>query len=239
MGEEKGSPSSPFPRASLSPPLLHRVAPAQTPALHESWDAPAWAAAETVSLEWHWPTPGPFPTVQARLLHDGRTIYGIFQVKDHSLRAASDHYNALVCKDSCVEFFFRPRQDKGYLNLEMSASGAKLCSYITKPARQPDGTFEEYQPVPPEIGDRIPVRGNQGVVPQEIPGPLVWEIAFQIPPALTRAYLGDLGDLSGQRWTGNFFKCADLIANPHWMAWQGVPELNFHRPDCFGTLILE
>ncbi|MGN0867325.1 MAG: carbohydrate-binding family 9-like protein [Oligosphaeraceae bacterium] len=218
---------------------IHAVLPEAAPALHDSWDSPAWAPAETVSLEWHWPTPHPLPTVQARLLHDGRTVYGIFHVQDRSVLGTVTEYNALVCKDSCVEFFFRPLPEKGYLNLEMSASGAKLCSYITRPARRDDGTFEEYQPVPKEIGERIAVRGTQGITGWELPGPIDWEMSFQIPPAVPEAFLGPLGSLSGQRWTGNFYHCADHSATPRWMAWQGVPELNFHRPDCFGEIILE
>ena len=48
----------------------------------------------------------------------------------------------------------------------------------------------------------------------------------------------DLGDLAGQTWRANFYKCADASVFPHWLTWSrvGLPEPDFHQPAFFGTL---
>ncbi len=216
--------------------IVNKAAPDMIPAIDEGWDAEAWKAANTVKIQWHWhECKGPFPEVEAKLLHDGRTIYGIFQVKDHSVLGRAMAFNDQVCFDSCVEFFFRPLADKGYLNLEMSAGGAFLCYFVRDCTRTSNG-FADFDKLPPQIGEKIVTLGTTGLVPQERQGDNTWQMRFQIPPAVTEHFLGDLGDLSGQQWTGNFYKCGDKLANPHWMAWQPVPVLNFHLPDSFGKI---
>ncbi len=219
--------------------LVKRVAPEAIPALEDGWDSPAWKPANVVSLDWQWGEKSPLqPKVQAKLLHDGRNLYGIFHVEANAVLARARRFNECVCFDSCVEFFFRPRPDKGYLNLEMSAGGAKLSSYITDWVRTEDG-FQEYVQLPEELGILMPTLGSLGLVPEERKGPCTWTMAFQIPPAVPAAFLGDLGDLSGQTWTANFFSCGDHLEHQHWQAWQGVPTLNFHQPEFFGTLLFQ
>jgi len=56
-----------------------------------------------------------------------------------------------VYKDSCVEFFVKPKPDKGYFNFEFIAVGTLLCSYITDPERTREG-FREFVSVPEEEG---------------------------------------------------------------------------------------
>lgn len=40
---------------------------------------------------------------------------------------------------------------------------------------------------------------------------------------------------------GNFYKCADLTTVPHYLSWSpvGTPSPDFHRPEYFGTLVLD
>lgn len=219
--------------------IVKRVAPGAVPAIDNLWDDSVWSPANIAKLEWHWPgSKGSLPIVEAKLLHDGRTIYGIYRVQDHSVLATATEYNAMVCQDSCVEFFFRPLQDKGYINLEMGASGAHLSYYIWNHKRTKEG-YEGYEPLSPELGSMMPTLGTTGVVPTEDVRDQTWQMRFQVPVTVPEHYLGKLGDLSGQTWTGNFYKCGDGLKHPHWLAWQGVPVLNFHLPDSFGFLKFE
>lgn len=207
------------------------------PKLASDWAHPAWAHAETLTVEHFRPeSTDHHPRTSARLLYDAAGIHGIFRVEDRYVRCVRTRYHDEVWKDSCVEFFAQPRPDRGYFNFEFNCGGAFLCSYITNPERTPDG-FKEFTKVPAHLGQTIQARSS--LPPRthpEIATPITWTLAFFIPFALFEYYLGSLGALPGQTWRGNFFKCADDTSHPHWAAWSPVDELNFHRPNCFGTV---
>jgi hypothetical protein len=62
-----------------------------------------------------------------------------------------------------------------------------------------------------------------------------WSLRVRIPFALFEHYTGVKAD---NEWRGNFYKCGDETSHPHWMAWSPVSALNFHLPECFGSLRL-
>jgi hypothetical protein len=141
-----------------------------------------------------------------------------------------------VWKDSCVEFFIQPRPGAGYFNLEMNAGGAHLCCYIEDPARVPGG-FKKFTRLPVEIGRSIQVRSSlPKTIDPEITEPVRWQLNFFVPLSVLEGYVGTLGEVRGQEWRGNFYKCADDGSHPHWGAWAPVDELNFHLPRCFGSI---
>ena len=70
------------------------------------------------------------------------------------------------------------------------------------------------------------------VVDPEVDTPVTWVIQYEVPLALFETYVGSIGELSGQGWTGNFFKCGEMTSHPHWASWSAIgSELNFHRPE--------
>ncbi len=207
------------------------------PVLSAAWDDAAWMEAATASVESFRPESSSHrPQTCLRLLHDGRTLAGVFNVRDQFVRAVRANYFDEVWKDSCVEIFLQPKPDGGYFNLEMNAAGAHLCCYIEDVTRVPSG-FEKYTKLPPEIGKRILVQSSFGnVVEPELADAVTWHVAFFIPLEVFEEYTGPLGSLTGQCWRGNFFKCAEEISHPHWASWSPVDEFNFHLPRCFGTI---
>jgi hypothetical protein len=77
-------------------------------------------------------------------------------------------------------------------------------------------------------------------VPQEITEPIEWRVQLAIPARVLEAFVGPLGNFSGQAWRGNLFKCADATSHPHWASWNPIgAELNFHRTEYFGMLRFE
>ena len=42
----------------------------------------------------------------------------------------------------------------------------------------------------------------------------------------------------GHKMEGNFYKCGDHTASPHWGSWVPMPRLDFHDPDSFGTFVI-
>lgn len=176
------------------------------------------------------------PRTRVRLCHDLRGILGRFEVEDQFVRCVRTDYGSEVWKDSCVEFFAEPKPDRGYFNFEFNCGGAFLVNHIEDPTRAPGG-FKKFTRLPESIVAQIPVRPSlPPVVDPELADATPWTLEFRIPFTLFEKYVGPLGEVAGQTWRGNFFKCAEENSHPHWAAWSPVDEVNFHRPDCFGEL---
>jgi hypothetical protein len=176
------------------------------------------------------------PQTSARLLYGANGLHGIFSVRDRFVRCIRTNYMDEVWKDSCVEFFVQPKPDKGYFNFEFNCGGAFLCCYITDPARAPGG-FKDFVRVPASVAAQIRCEATlPRIVDPELDQPVNWSLQFYIPFAMLEEFVGPIGPVPGQAWRGNFFKCGDETSHPHWASWAPVDELNFHRPQCFGTL---
>jgi len=201
------------------------------------WNEVTWSAAETLDIAHFRPeSSGHHPRTQARLLHGAEGIHGLFRVEDRFVRCVRTEYHSEVWKDGCVEFFAEPKPGQGYFNFEFNCGGAFLCNHIVDPTRTQEG-FKAFTKLPPEAGLKIQVRTSlPRVVEPEMTEPVVWSLGFFIPFALFESYVGPLGEVAGQSWRGNLFKCAEDCSHPHWAAWSPVDEFNFHLPRCFGTL---
>ena len=199
---------------------------------------PAWAAAQVALIASFRPEGSHHrPHTEARLLHDGQAIHGLFTVRDRYVRSVHEGYQAPVWKDSCVEFFVRPGGHGGYFNFEMNAGGSLLSTYIVNWERV-HGGFKEYEPLPDSALARVLVRSSlPRRIEPERQEPVDWSLYFRLPVAILAAHGGAQGPLSGQVWSGNFYKCGDETSHPHWASWAPVRALNFHDPHCFGALV--
>jgi hypothetical protein len=208
--------------------------------LGDSWEDPAWSSTQTVELAYFRPEGCEHrPKTQTRLLCSGEGIHGIFRVEDRYVVCRKTQYGDRVCDDSCVESFVRPSTGSGYFNFEFNCGGTLHASYITDWRRTGD-VFAERVMLPLADGAQVAVYpALQPVIDPEVTTPVTWTLGFFIPFSLLQKYAGDLGDVHGQAWTGNFYKCADACSHPHWAAWSPVDELNFHLPRCFGSLRFE
>jgi len=131
------------------------------PSLSASIREDVWQAAEECRLENFRPESSNHrPVVSARLVHDGSWLYGLFSVQDRYVRSVQTAYGSAVCTDSCVEFFVKPKADRGYFNFEFNAGGTLHCSYITDPRRSPAGGFRAFTLLPEEQGRMVKVRST-------------------------------------------------------------------------------
>ena len=178
------------------------------------------------------------PLTKCKLLCDSERLYGIFRVDDQYVRCVNTGFQADVYKDSCVEIFLQPKSTGGYFNFEFNCGGAMLASYVTDPARV-NGRVKQCTPLSP-ADDRQILRYHNlpGLVEPEITTKQIWFLEFSIPFTVMEKYTGQLRDISGQTWRGNFYKCGNETSHPHWGAWSPVTELNFHLPESFGTIQL-
>ena len=209
------------------------------PPLDGRWDRGRWGGVEPLDVRhFHARSSDHRPRVQVKLLHSGRALHVLFRVEDRFVRAACERHGEKVCKDSCVEIFLEPPGDRGYFNVEANCGGTLLVWHVEDPTpsgggllRSTDFSAEAASQV--RVFHSLPRR-----VPDEIAEPIEWHLQLAIPVATFERHVGAIGDLRGQAWRGNLFKCADGTSRPHWASWSPIgEELNFHRPEYFGTFV--
>jgi hypothetical protein len=204
------------------------------------WEGSAWFNIPVLEIDHYRPESSRHrPQTGCKMFYDQERLYGIFRVADQYVRCTHNGFQAEVYKDSCVEFFVQPQTASGYFNFEFNCGGALLASYITDPTRI-HGRVGKYVPLTPE-DDRAIYRYSSlpSITEPEITEKIVWLLEFSIPFALLEKYTEPLGEVAGQTWKANFYKCGNETSHQHWGSWSPVDELNFHAPANFGTLKLE
>jgi hypothetical protein len=237
-------------------PTLTIGAASTPPSLEAAWDGPEWESAHVAELG-HWFDQGTYrPQVRVRALYDRRGLYLHYLVDDRFVLSTRTEFQADVWRDACVEFFVQPKPDRGYFNFEINAGGTLLLGYKEHPSFddsrnraaasggehtvQPSGMPREGR-VPWELARAVQIAHSlPNVVAPERAEPVQWRVAIHIPFELLEAYVGPLGDVAGQSWRANFYKCSEDNSHPHWGTWSPVlGELNFHQPRYFGHLQFE
>lgn len=200
----------------------------------------AWTSANVLSISNYLPQSSDHrPVTTVRLLHDRKSVRVLFKVSDRFVRCVRTEYQSDVWNDSCVEWFVRPKPDKGYFNFEINCLGVLHVHYVEDPVRV-DGKLTKSTPVPAESGALIKILHSvSSAVDPEIAEPMEWAILMDVPVKFFEPFIGPIGNLSSQRWRANFNKCADQTSHPTWATWNPVSELNFHRPQEFGEIVFE
>jgi sialate O-acetylesterase len=197
-----------------------------------------WESANTLELKnYMGDKPAHFPKVQAKLLYDDKNIYVCFTVDDQYVRAVAQKTHDMVCRDSCVEFFFTPSENiaDGYFNLETNCGGTLLLYHQTsrgqnvKMVAEKDCEKIKMMPSLPKI------------VEPEIKEPTTWTLRYAMPLDFLEKHAKVTKPAKGVKWYANFYKCADQTSQPHWLTWSKVdlPKPDFHRPEFFGIIEFE
>jgi hypothetical protein len=164
--------------------------------------------------------------------HDGSSILLKYYVHEKQVRGVHTGYNSAVWEDSCVEFFISPEMDVNYYNFEFNAIGTILGAYgMNRHQRTslPVEVLKEIETVPSLGRDPIEKTGE----------PVSWTLAVRIPAGVLAN--SRVAGLSGLKATGNFYKCGDLLDEPHFLSWKPVltDRPDFHSPQFFGNLEFE
>ncbi len=179
---------------------------------------------------------GPSPGDPVHPLYGADRVYGLFRVDDRYVRSVHTGFQAEVHKDSCVDSFVQPKKGPGYFNFEFNCGGAWLASYVIDPTRE-EGRVRKSVPLSMDEGRGILVYHSMPeIVEPEIDKRVVWRIEFAIPLSVLERYAGPIGELGGQIWRANFYKCGSETSRPHWASWSPIDERNFHAPASFGRL---
>ncbi len=205
--------------------------------LDAKWDSPEWAATDPVQLASVRPESSDHhPITSIRMGYTEEGIYGLFRVQDKYVTCTRSQFQDSVCRDSCVEFFVLPPNDPAYFNFELNCGGCMLVNHCKF---NPDDRNEPRKatPLTPEDVSEVKLYHSMPeIVTPEITDNVEWFLGFYIPFSLFEKYKGSLGTIPGSKWRANFYKCAGDSSHPHWISWAPVDKLNFHLPDCFGTI---
>ncbi len=183
---------------------------------------PDWQAVPSVELRHTgWLSPCPI-TAQAQACHDGKHLFVRMEAVEAPVRATLTGPLDQVCDDSCLEFFFAPlAEDARYLNFECNPLGNLYLGFgATRDTR---------------VRQVVRDTGLFHIAPFSTEGG--WGFTMQIPGDFIRLYMPSFA-FSGTA-AGNFYKCGDRTAVPHYLAWAPLScdTPDFHRRQDFGTLI--
>jgi hypothetical protein len=199
------------------------------PGFHGGWDAVPCASVDTNP----WQAGGPLPPCEARVAFCGNRLHVLLKAWETDLRVVTHAPNGPVWEDSCVEFFLNPApaRDGRYLNFEINAEGVMLLGFGQ--ARE-NRRLLDFDPALFGIWADVPAGGASAWKEP------FYRIGFSIPVSFLEGLYGPLGLGCGSRLAGNFQKCGENTANPHYGCWNPIltPAPDFHRPEFFGDIII-
>lgn len=164
-------------------------------------------------------------SAQAQVCYDDKALYVHLKATEKNIRAEEEGPTAMPNWDSCLEFFFSPKQgDSRYFNIEFNANCVVNIGF----------GFNRYQHI------RI-LRNGQQFNARSNRTDDGWEIFYEVPYSLIQVFFPDFTPVSGQTMQANFYKCGDKTEEEHYICWNPVTCENpdFHRPEYFGTLVFE
>ena len=150
-----------------------------------NWDKSIWSNMSTGKLSFFMgKKPDNFPKTQFKVAYNNKYIYVIFKVDDQYIRAVGRGYQASVCLDSCVEFFFTPGGDisTGYFNLETNCGGTILMYHqIASGLHSKPLADQELDNI--EIATSLP-----SLIANEIVEPTSWTLEYKLPISILGKY---------------------------------------------------
>lgn len=179
----------------------------------------------------NWPIDFPYrPICIVDVAYCRRGILLHYFVRGLELRTLSPGDGHYVHEDSCVEFFMQRERGEAYINFEFNAAGVCYASHHKSPREGSLLSSEEFASIERTAtyqGQRLDL--GEGIHQWELSALIPWE---------TMGYAA--GEVPERLW-GNFYKCADGTAHPHYLSWAPIEEERpaFHRPQFFGELVLQ
>lgn len=138
--------------------------------------------------------------------------------------------NTRNCSKNHLQLFLNPfpAQQNSYINFEMNPNGVFLTEF---------GSEREGRERLSRLTEQSP-----SVTPFTLPSPQgdAWGVLLFVPCELVESLYHQPFSIAPAAMAGNFYKCGDETAHPHFGAYfpVGSAELGFHNPQCFGRIEL-
>ena len=203
---------------------------------HEAAEVPQVLDAISVPFESvatiNWPDEYPYcPNVEFRMAWCPEGLVLHYKVEEQSVRATCGEDDGKVCTDSCVECFIRNADSETYYNIECNCVGTLLVGVR--------GGEVQRCHLPLEVLAEVKRWASLGREPfGERAEQTAWELALVIPASVFEKH--PLRLAKGIHLCANFYKCGDDLPVPHYVSWNPInaEKPSFHRPECFGELVL-
>ncbi len=177
------------------------------------------------------------------LLWDDEKLYVLFVATDPDVWSVLEHRDDHLWNEEVVELYADPDGDgANYAEIEINPLNTALDLLLSKPGSQGGRAYFEWSP---EYETAVHV---EGTINDPSDQDQYWSMEMALPWAVFDADLLDVaGDQSlpphpGDAWRFNFYRYERLRVGGEqtqieYSAWSPVGEINFHRPDRFGTVI--
>ena len=163
----------------------------------------------------------------AQIGYDENYLYIRLTAEEEEIRREETAPLGMPCRDSCLEFFFRPEEtDLRYINFEFNPNG---CLYLGF-GSGPGNLFRIV------VSD---AKRQALFAPALTIGAGKWEVQFRVPYTFICHFFPNFSAYPGKLLPANFYKCGDLLEKPHYLAWNMITRTGtglFHTPEEFGTL---
>ena len=175
-----------------------------------------------------WPEFSYKPQVAFSIAYNEDCILLKYFVQEKAIRMEHHADNSPVHEDSCVEFFIAFDNNEEYYNLEFNCEGACLLGF--------GKNISQRKLIEKEVIRKI---RRQSVIQSLKDGEnniVTWELTLVIPLEVFVHH--PISHLKGQHCRVNFYKCGDLLPEPHFLAWKDINAVtpNFHLPEFFGRM---
>ncbi len=168
------------------------------------------------------------PSVVFSISYSPTSILLKFFVQEKQIRAFNHKINSSIWEDSCVEFFVSFDEGVNYYNIEFNCIGTGLIGYGKSK------TNRELLDV--STVNKVKTLSN---INSEKGKKVSWELTMIIPLSVFEHT--SLSTLSKRTCRANFYKCGDLLPDPHFVSWSNITaeSPNFHLAEFFGKLTFE
>lgn len=189
-------------------------------------DAPQWDEVAEGSLEFsNWESEAHYNTFFKMCFVKGKGIYLRMRTNETELRREGTKRDDNIWEDSCMEFFICPFPHREeYLNFEMNPNGAYLCQYGK--GRGDRVFLKTLTDIGADVTAHISAEG--------------WSLELFVPESLISEAFDEPFKAGPCTLKGNFYKCGDLTAKPHYDSFNKMTTLppGFHNPECFAQIII-
>ena len=178
-----------------------------------------------------WPEFSYRPKVSFSIAYCEDAILLKYFILENYLRAFWQTSNSPVFEDCCVEFFISFDQQEEYYNLEFNCIGTCLFAFGNNNSGRQFFTEEV-------ISKIRRLSTIKSLVADEGRG-VSWELTVVLPFEIFSYH--KITSLKDRSCSGNFYKCGDLLPEPHYLSWNLVKSASpdFHLPAFFGNIHFE